>query len=220
MCRVDYPTERIKHVMDAGIPRRPYRSRNEGKAPKQPDELRATWGQRKLFMTEVHFLTEYGHDGDTVVYAGAAPGTHIPLLAELFPRVTFVLVDPAPFDPALRSHERVQTRNDLMDDQLASQFAGRDDVLFLSDIRRTHAHETCIAEDMRDQERWHLFMQPRASMLKFRLPWSKGSTEYLDGAVYFQPYVHARSTETRLVVTVGLFHPAKEQAPVAGGADW
>jgi hypothetical protein len=32
-----------------------------------------------------------------LVYAGAAPGTHIPALAALFPGVHFVLVDPAPF---------------------------------------------------------------------------------------------------------------------------
>ena len=32
-----------------------------------------------------------------LVYAGAAPGTHIPILASLFPRVLFILIDPAPF---------------------------------------------------------------------------------------------------------------------------
>lgn len=31
------------------------------------------------------------------VYAGAAPGTHVPILAALFPRVLFILIDPAPF---------------------------------------------------------------------------------------------------------------------------
>lgn len=31
------------------------------------------------------------------VYAGAAPGTHVPILASLFPHVRFMLFDPAPF---------------------------------------------------------------------------------------------------------------------------
>lgn len=112
------------------------------------------WGQRKLLMSEVAFLTMMGcsptsrdlassaealdasqsssrsvsrpdtvtHNAITnslstilslgsadhartacscntawLLYAGAAPGTHISLLAALYPRVRFVLVDPAPF---------------------------------------------------------------------------------------------------------------------------
>ena len=39
-------------------------------------------------------------------------------------------------------------------------------------------------------------------MLKFRLPWRAGDTEYLDGEVRLQPYAKPRSTETRLLVTV------------------
>lgn len=33
------------------------------------------WGQRKLLLSEIEFLTLYGEDGMWVVYAGAAPGT-------------------------------------------------------------------------------------------------------------------------------------------------
>jgi hypothetical protein len=53
---------------------------------------------------------------------------------------------------------------------------------------------------MREQERWHEMMGPKVSMMKFRLPWRAGETEYLDGEVWTQPYAKARSTETRLVV--------------------
>ena len=56
------------------------------------------WGQRKLLFSEIEFLTLYGHLAKTVVYAGAAPGTHINYLSkELFPEHKWVLVDPAPF---------------------------------------------------------------------------------------------------------------------------
>ena len=55
------------------------------------------WGQRKLLLSEIEFLTRYSQDGMTVVYAGAAPGTHISYLSELFPSLRFVLVDPADF---------------------------------------------------------------------------------------------------------------------------
>ena len=77
---------------------------------------------------------------------------------------------------------------------------GRENVIFISDIRRTYASEDLILEDMLDQQRWHELMNPKVSMLKFRLPWRAGETEYLEGEVWTQPYAKARSTETRLVV--------------------
>jgi hypothetical protein len=57
------------------------------------------WGQRKLLLSEIEFLTDWAPlDRDSiVVYAGAAPGTHIAFLAEMFPRLSFVLVDPSEF---------------------------------------------------------------------------------------------------------------------------
>ncbi len=50
------------------------------------------WGQRKLLMHEIEFLTKHlGTEQRAVlVYAGAAPGTHISLLSDLFPSVVFV----------------------------------------------------------------------------------------------------------------------------------
>ena len=49
------------------------------------------------------------------------------------------------------------------------------------------------------QQRWHDIIQPIKSMLKFRLPWNAGHTEYLAGDVYIQPFGPVTSTETRLV---------------------
>jgi hypothetical protein len=65
-----------------------YRRRN--------DEYRTLvhWGQRKLLLTEIEFLTRYGHLSDTVIYAGAAPGTHTAVLAALFPKHKFHLHSP------------------------------------------------------------------------------------------------------------------------------
>lgn len=91
--------------------------------------------------------------------------------------------------------------NGLFNDEMANEYAGRQDTLFISDIRRTFASEELIEEDMRDQMRWHDIMKPRASHFKFRLPWDAGQTEYLDGIVYIQPYAQPQSTETRLVAT-------------------
>ena len=46
----------------------------------------------------MYFLTEYGHLANTVIYAGAAPGAHIPYLSFLFPKHKFILVDPNEFN--------------------------------------------------------------------------------------------------------------------------
>ena len=66
-------------------------------------------GQRKLFLSELEFLTRwYRGEGvrpcdrqaehPVVVYAGAAPSNHTYHLHTLFPEVKFVLVDPHRFD--------------------------------------------------------------------------------------------------------------------------
>lgn len=56
-------------------------------------------GQRKLFLSELQFLTRINKPGEnaTVVYAGAAPGNHTWFLSKFFPHLKFILVDPAVF---------------------------------------------------------------------------------------------------------------------------
>lgn len=44
------------------------------------------WGQLKLFLTEMQFLTKFLKISNvTLVYAGSSPGNHLPLLIELMP---------------------------------------------------------------------------------------------------------------------------------------
>lgn len=56
------------------------------------------WGQNKLLMSEIEFLTDHSQGYDLVIYAGAAPGTHTNYLSKLFPKVTFLLIDPSDFN--------------------------------------------------------------------------------------------------------------------------
>ena len=180
------------------------------------------WGQRKLLLSEIEFLTKFGVSGATVVYAGAAPGTHTRYLIELFPELKFVLVDPAPFSSKLTQGPRCLLRQELFTDDVAQQYAGRDKVLFICDIRSCNSAmrlplldcasvtsdqalmndqevEDTVLEDMQAQQRWHDSIQPIKSMLKFRLPWTPGYTEYLAGDVYCQAFGPITTTETRLV---------------------
>jgi hypothetical protein len=66
------------------------------------------WGQRKLLLAEIYFLTQIYEDKEIIViYAGAAPGTHLPILVSMFPKITFHLYDPKRFDSCLNLYNNV-----------------------------------------------------------------------------------------------------------------
>lgn len=166
------------------------------------------WGQRKLLLAEVQFLTQYGHLSDTVVYAGAAPGTHMAALTVFFPQHRFYLYDPAPF--GLDASDALVLRQEMFTDDVAASWAPevnemRKPVLFVCDIRSadfelvgTEESDKRIREDMAAQKRWTQLMKPAMASLKFRLPWGTGHTRYLDGDLHFQVWAPPKSTEGRL----------------------
>lgn len=162
------------------------------------------WGQRKLLLSEVEFLTLFGSCENPVVYAGAAPGTHLNDLAEMFPQHTFHCYDPAPFN--VKQLPNLHTYQVLFTDELALAYRTRD-VLFISDIRaaqhcteEVNDVEEAIGTDMDDQQRWFALMQPVAAMLKFRLSWKPGTTQYMDGKILLPVFGPITTTESRLVV--------------------
>lgn len=164
------------------------------------------WGQRKLLLSQIEFLTLYARPNDTVVYAGAAPGTHTEFLASMFPTLKFVLVDPADF-VARHRPPQIEVRQRFFTDDIAREFHGRTDVLFVCDIRTAdwkvmtkEEVEAAVEADQPAQMRWHVLMKPRASMLKFRLPWGDGETLYLDGRIYLPIWGPQTTSETRLIV--------------------
>lgn len=167
------------------------------------------WGQRKLLMSEIEFLTNYGEAGRIVLYAGAAPGHHINYLSTLFPEMKFVLVDPSPF--AAVPTDRVTIIQDFFTDDLAEKYSGLG-VLFISDIRtaswqemKEEDVESYVESDNVAQMRWHGILKPHRSMLKFRLPYVENHssanthTRYLDGEVYLPVWGPQTTSETRLV---------------------
>ncbi len=73
---------------------------------KLPKESIIHNGQRKLFLNELQFCTKYvGNEVAFVVYAGAAPNNKGALLAELFPNIKFLFIDPNPFNLNLDGYE-------------------------------------------------------------------------------------------------------------------
>ena len=166
------------------------------------------WGQRKLLFSEIEFLTLYGQAaGCTVLYAGAAPGTHVDYLCELFPTFHFILVDPEDF--TVRAGKQVTIRQECFTLDMAQEYSDIPDLLFISDIRTADPArmtpeevEVHVAKDNQRQMEWHLALNPVRSMLKFRLNYSNfgmGETRYLDGDVYLPIWGPQTTTETRLV---------------------
>jgi hypothetical protein len=169
-------------------------------------------GQRKLFLSELQFLTSVLKKKDqavTVLYVGAAPGTHLKFLSRLFPNVEFYLYDPARFIiPG--SKDKMHIFNQFFTDETAKQWSGKCD-LFISDIRRSEGKEDSdlferlVAEDMEMQQEWVRMIRPRlGALLKFRPPYIEPGVRmtktYLAGKVMIQTWPPRKSTETRLIV--------------------
>lgn len=153
-----YQLENLIRILPENAPRRTYFF--------IPHEERTVihWGQRKLLMSEIEFLTEYynlfSENKYLLVYAGSAPGTHIPFLSYLFPNLYFLLYDPAPFN--IESNEKITIRNEFFLDETVEELKLRNDnYLFISDIRTANPHimeeeeiEYCIQKDMNMQMNW------------------------------------------------------------------
>ena len=183
------------------------------------------FGQRKLMLSEIEFLTNVSKEirhlknkKICLIYAGAAPGIHIAMLMNLFPFIEYILVDPAKFEmDCSKPTAKFQLINAFFTDDMAKQFKKdyKDyEILFVSDIRTAdhrilskQATEIRIEQDMLDQMRWVEILSPFKSMLKFRLPYigddksiKKTELEYLDGKLFLQIWEGKTSSETRLVV--------------------
>lgn len=134
------------------------------------------WGQRKLLLMEIEFLTKNASSEDIVVYAGAAPGNHIPYLSSLFPTLEFALYDPNDF--AIKQGGKIRIFQQYFTDKDAKVFSDRDDVIFISDVRTANPDimdaseiELRVEEDNKKQLEWYTIINPKKSMFKFRLPW-------------------------------------------------
>lgn len=200
----------FSRVLTPDAPQLPYRRRK--------GELKTVchWGQRKLLMSEIEFLTNYTNPGrdSLIVYAGAAPGSHLAYLCRLFPRVIFECVGNALY--TCKASNAIRLRREELTPQVAAEYADRNTyphVLFISDVRAADPDEgesdAQIRREMSDQMSAHNAIRPEASMLKFRLSWQPGVTPYLDGRVHLPIWGPVTTSESRLVVERG-----------AGMRDW
>ena len=184
-------------------------------------DMNIKWGQFKLLLGEMDFLCRFWDSmaipNPQVVYVGAAPGTHIGVLSDLFPMITFNL-----YDTGQKYDEKVlkdKSNVKLFKEFKPEQWVEEKGVFLWSDIRNLmynrketisekeqRENERVVWEDMELQMQWVEKVRPVKSFIKFRLPYSydfnmeKGKTRvYLDGTVYRQVWAPNTSTECRLV---------------------
>lgn len=206
------------------------------------EKLAVHWGSRKLLMSEIELLALFwkpnpseiselsskgiGIARPTVVYIGAAPGSHIDVLGQMFPEVEFHLYDPREFAvqanlPGLPGYQEQKAKitihtgqSGFFTDETAREWSGRSDVIMICDIRSASHEigseklEEMVISDMRAQERWYNIMKPALAQLKFRLPYYKtgGPTTfpYLSGFLMKGIWTPSSSTEARLIPTSSL----------------
>ncbi|KAG5466920.1 hypothetical protein LSCM1_01097 [Leishmania martiniquensis] len=110
-------------LLDDDFPAEPYRSRNK--------DIKSAihWGQRKLLLSEIQLLCMYCRPEISyhIVYAGAAPGTHLAFLDEMFAsRHTWELIDPGQFDRAvLEPRANFRLRNEFFTNATAYDINAR-----------------------------------------------------------------------------------------------
>ena len=167
------------------------------------------WGQLKLLITEIMFLTkDYDPDEKYIVlYIGASPGEHINFLVKLFPNFHYVLYDGV--KSMVKPQNNIEIKQQLFLEKDVEEYKSRAaNILFISDIRNLRIKykedqnemDNIIETDLLLQKKILDGLRPKAAYLKFRLAYRPGTFDYYTGKIYMQPFGPV-STETRLLVT-------------------
>jgi cap2 methyltransferase len=193
---------------------------------KDEDKTTISWGQRKLLLIFVSFLSNHLDKevkNPCILYIGAAPGVNINIVLNLFPHITIHAYDPRPFK--IKKNKRIFIYQKKFTSQIAKFWAQeqrkKKNIYLISDIRTADytkskdlsENETQILEDMKLQREWVEIIKPCKCQLKFRLPYVlpdfPDEYEYFEGLLYKQPWAPETTTETRLVLTSPDFHYRK-----------
>ncbi|CAF3456712.1 unnamed protein product [Rotaria sp. Silwood1] len=164
------------------------------------------WGTRKLLLTDIEFLTNYGRARKyLVIYIGAAPGIHINYLSELFPDLEFVLIDTKKVET--KKTPKIHIRSgEFIDDIVKEYSKSRKELLLICDIHAFGAQDDIdenLAIDMVNQKEWHLSMKPSASLLTLHFSRTQNRLQYFEGDLILEPWGSRHPSGCRLVVQKG-----------------
>ncbi len=188
---------------------------------KLADSLSGTnlhYGQLKLLLSEMEvFLLPKAKHIKYVVYAGAAPGIHISVLAKFLPNIQWYLYDPRPvFDKSLAKFAKIKTHVQFFTKSDAKKLRKKlspkkGELMLISDIRSNtiekakkrnnlDQQQEIVFADMNLQSDFYDELKPDMSLFKFRLNWTEGKTTYYDGRIFYPIYGKYATTEFRLYV--------------------
>ena len=182
------PYKKLFRYLTPEYPRKAYTENKE-------ISMNCHYGQRKLLFTEIEFLSllakRFLLRHVLVVYIGSAAGFHLPIIFDMFPDVSWILIDPAPFK-FLRTHKyavhesKFTIINDFYNDESYNNILNinrkkykRKHIAFISDIRLQPTDQSTF-RDMLNQQKWLIQLQSCAYMLKFRLPYASFEYKHAD----------------------------------------
>jgi hypothetical protein len=167
------------------------------------------WGQLKLFLTTLFFLVKVikPNKNYNILYPGSAPGDALLLLIDMFPNISWYLIDPRDCNKKLHEHKQVKEIikdyfTDEMVNKYADQFKNDKSILLLISDIRSDTSDKGIIFDQNLHIKWHKKLKPKYSYFKFRCPYEIPNDiySYYEGKIYLQPFAPTSSTETRLLL--------------------
>jgi hypothetical protein len=162
------------------------------------------FGQLKLLLSEIEFLTRYGHLARKVVYVGASPGLHIGVLLKMFPDHKFYLYDPVKVYRGLANQRDRVVINTRPYDARDMKFWSKLHHLLISDMRSFNdgmsfrEKEECVDYDNAFQLQIHLIARPLMASYKFRTSHLHSVTRIPDGEFTLPVWSRRGSAESRL----------------------
>ncbi len=152
-------------------------------------QSRCHWGQKKLLLSEIQFLTKVckklnikSLNNYAVVYVGSADGRHLPILYDMFPDLLWLLYDPGKFSNESRMHKdknKVKIFNQFFTDDTIEHVkknAENRKILFISDIRLSPSEES-VMKDMISQAKWGTDLEADFMLLKYKPPYDTENTD-------------------------------------------
>ncbi len=198
------PASTYDRVINNDAPKKEYRRRT--------DEHKSVvgWAARRMFLETVEFLTTIKKqrivrkkkERDIVLYSGAAPGHHVNILCGWFRKdFDFVVFDWRKLE--LTTRENLTIRQESFTDKIAKEYENKG-VIFVCNTLVNNGKfdydEKNIKNAMELQKCWCDVLKPKIALLDFRLPWSRGETEFFEGTIRYPVWGQPSGMDCRIEV--------------------
>jgi hypothetical protein len=201
------PTLQFVRELTSEYPRLPYVSRQ------REWKWSLHWGQLKMFLNELDFLTrivaQTGLTKFTLLYVGNLYGAYFTHVLDMFPEMTVLLYTENDVEKEIANHPRVKHYKEKFSVDMCYYLTTENidtRELFLYSNIRSGTSSKSYKQDMDEQVAWLKILTPRMSSIKFKLEYPGSGVDedvisfYPDGQLLFCPFTSPTSTETRLII--------------------